>query len=171
VKCYISFVSRRKVAASRFLLQVLAAAIGTSPISIDVRLESARWLNADIDQVAVTNRDVMRARPKEKVLAQNFDRLAKLDRRCGLRMVTLRKNSAPPKPIGMIVPSARTSECGDRAIFFSTKAKAPGGKSLTHSAQPTPTSWPLGWSTPSRRQPRTWLVLVSVPQPTNQGGL
>src|SRR5262249_25102126 len=35
-------------AASRFLLQVLAAAIGTSRTSRDVRLESAKWAKGDI---------------------------------------------------------------------------------------------------------------------------
>src|SRR5262245_19952109 len=48
---------------------------------------------------------------------------------------------------------------------LSTKAKVEAGKSdkLASSAQPSPTSRPLGWSTPSRRQMRTQLVLVSVP--------
>jgi len=30
---------------------------GTSRTSADVRLESAKWAKADIDQVAITNRD------------------------------------------------------------------------------------------------------------------
>jgi len=40
---------------------------------------------------------------------------------------------------------------------LSTKAEAEAGRSdkVTGSAQPSPTSWPLGWSTPSRRQIRT----------------
>jgi len=33
------------------------SALGTSRTSGDVRLESANWVKADIDQVAVTNRD------------------------------------------------------------------------------------------------------------------
>jgi hypothetical protein len=40
------------------LLRVLAAAYGTSRTSGDVLLESARWAKADIDQVAVTDRDL-----------------------------------------------------------------------------------------------------------------
>ena len=50
-------------------------------------------------------------------------------------------------------------------MSLSTKAEVETGKSdkLTGSAQPSPTSRPLGWSTPSRRQMRTQLVLVSVP--------
>src|SRR6478672_9657442 len=39
---------------------------------------------------------------------------------------------------------------------LSTKAKVGAGRSDKASlAQPKPTSWPLGWSTPSRRQIRT----------------
>ena len=38
--------------------------VGTSRTSGDVRLESAKWGKADIDQVAVTNRDFMSTRPK-----------------------------------------------------------------------------------------------------------
>jgi hypothetical protein len=34
--------------------------MGTSRTSRDVRLESANWAKADIDQVAVTNRDFIR---------------------------------------------------------------------------------------------------------------
>src|SRR5262249_61707961 len=39
---------------------------------------------------------------------------------------------------------------------LSTKAEGEAGRSdtLTGSAQPSPTSWPLGWSTPPRRQMR-----------------
>jgi hypothetical protein len=48
-------------------------------------------------------------------------------------------------------------------MSLSTKAKVEGGKSVTRPAAPKPTSWPLRWSTPSRRQIRTQLVLVSVP--------
>src|SRR5262245_61413286 len=44
---------------------------------------------------------------------------------------------------------------------LSPKAKVEAGKSDTCGAQPPPTSWPLGWSTPSRRQIRT--ELVSLP--------
>jgi hypothetical protein len=36
---------------------------GTSRTSEDVRLESANWAEADIDHVAVTNRDFMSTRP------------------------------------------------------------------------------------------------------------
>jgi hypothetical protein len=36
------------------------AAIGTSRTSQDVRLESAKWGKADLDQVAVTNRNFMK---------------------------------------------------------------------------------------------------------------
>jgi hypothetical protein len=43
------------------LLHVLTTAYGTSRTSGDVRLESAKWAKADIDQVAVTDR--ARARP------------------------------------------------------------------------------------------------------------
>jgi hypothetical protein len=37
--------------------------IGTSRTSGDVRLESAKWTKADIDQVVVANRDFITARP------------------------------------------------------------------------------------------------------------
>jgi hypothetical protein len=40
-----------------------SVANGTSRTSGDVRLESANWAKADIDRVAVTNRDVVGARP------------------------------------------------------------------------------------------------------------
>jgi hypothetical protein len=40
-------------------------------------------------------------------------------------------------------------------MSLSTKAKVEGGKSVTRPAEPKPTSWPLRWSTPSRRQIRT----------------
>src|SRR5262249_60769567 len=33
---------------------------------------------------------------------------------------------------------------------LSTKAEVQGGKSMTSSGEPPPTSWPLGWSTPSQ---------------------
>src|SRR6516165_3876353 len=46
---------------------------------------------------------------------------------------------------------------------LSTKAEVQGGKSVTSSAEPPPTSWPLGWSTPSQEPSRRELVLVSVP--------
>jgi hypothetical protein len=36
---------------------------GTSRTSQDVRLESAKWGKADLDQVAVTNRNFMNTRP------------------------------------------------------------------------------------------------------------
>jgi hypothetical protein len=39
------------------------SANGTSRTLGDVRLEAANWAKADIDQVRVTNRDFMRARP------------------------------------------------------------------------------------------------------------
>src|SRR5215510_10931658 len=41
-------------------------ACGTSRTSENARLESAKWAKADIDQVAVTNRDFMSTRPKTK---------------------------------------------------------------------------------------------------------
>src|SRR5262245_6689959 len=37
--------------------------IGTSRTSRDVRLGSANWAKADIDKIAVTNRDFMSTRP------------------------------------------------------------------------------------------------------------
>src|SRR5215472_11445212 len=37
---------------------------------------------------------------------------------------------------------------------LSTKAEVQGGKSVTSSAEPPPTSWPLGWSTPSQEPSR-----------------
>jgi hypothetical protein len=43
------------------LLQLLTAAYGTSRTSQDVRLESAKWGKADIDQVAVTSRNFLHA--------------------------------------------------------------------------------------------------------------
>src|SRR5262249_17197667 len=42
-----------------------------------------------------------------------------------------------------------------------TRAQVEAGKSDTWRAQPKPTAWPLGWSTPSRRQIRT--EVVSLP--------
>jgi hypothetical protein len=39
--------------------------VGTSRTSRDVRLESAKWAKADIDQATVTNRDFMSARPSD----------------------------------------------------------------------------------------------------------
>jgi hypothetical protein len=45
------------------LLHLLTAAIGTSRTSQDVRLESAKWGKADLDLVAVTNRNFMSTRP------------------------------------------------------------------------------------------------------------
>ena len=39
--------------------------IGTSRTSQDVRLESAKWGKADLDQVAVTNRNFMSTRPSK----------------------------------------------------------------------------------------------------------
>src|SRR5262249_42090599 len=44
---------------------------------------------------------------------------------------------------------------------LSTRAQVGADKSDTCGAQPPPTSWPLGWSTPSRRQIQT--ELVSLP--------
>jgi hypothetical protein len=44
----------------------LMSLIGTSRTSGDVRLESAKWAKADIDQVAVTNRNFMSTRPNER---------------------------------------------------------------------------------------------------------
>src|SRR2546421_9960716 len=37
--------------------------LGTSRTTRDVRLESAKWAKADIDQIAVTNRDFISTRP------------------------------------------------------------------------------------------------------------
>jgi len=37
---------------------------------------------------------------------------------------------------------------------LSTKAEVQGGKSMTSSGEPPPTSWPLGWSTPSQEPSR-----------------
>ena len=37
---------------------------------------------------------------------------------------------------------------------LSTKAEVAGGKSVTSWAEPPPTSWPLGWSTPSQEPSR-----------------
>jgi hypothetical protein len=45
------------------LLHLLTAGYGTSWTSGNVRLKSAKWAKADIDQVAVTNRDFMSTRP------------------------------------------------------------------------------------------------------------
>jgi hypothetical protein len=44
-------------------------AVGTSRTSGDVRLESAEWAEADIDQIAVTTRDLMGTRPATRRLA------------------------------------------------------------------------------------------------------
>ena len=44
--------------------------IGTSRTSQDVRLESAKWGKADLDQVAVTNRNFMSTRPQSRTWAQ-----------------------------------------------------------------------------------------------------
>jgi hypothetical protein len=41
------------------------SAAGTSLTSRDVRLESAKWAKAAIDQVAVTGRDFMSTRPRQ----------------------------------------------------------------------------------------------------------
>jgi hypothetical protein len=51
---------------------------GTSRTSRDVRRESVKWAKADIEQVAVTNRDFMSTRPSSGIGAQAqaiFDRL------------------------------------------------------------------------------------------------
>ena len=40
---------------------------GTSRNSGDVRLESEKWAKADIDQMAVTNRDFMSTRPSNRL--------------------------------------------------------------------------------------------------------
>jgi hypothetical protein len=48
---------------ARHLLHLLTTGYGTSRTSRDVRPESARWARADIDQVAVTDRDSMSTRP------------------------------------------------------------------------------------------------------------
>jgi len=37
---------------------------------------------------------------------------------------------------------------------LSTKAEGQGGKSMTSSGEPPPTSWPLGWSAPLQEQSR-----------------
>src|SRR5262245_13837216 len=52
------------------LLRLLTAAFGTSRTSGDVRLESAKWAKADIDQVAVTNRDFMGTRRSQTCAAK-----------------------------------------------------------------------------------------------------
>jgi hypothetical protein len=41
----------------------MSLVMGTSRTSEDVRLESAKWANADVNQVAATNRDFMSTRP------------------------------------------------------------------------------------------------------------
>jgi hypothetical protein len=43
----------------KLLLHLLTSLHGTSRTSGDVRRESAKWAEADIDQVAVANRDFM----------------------------------------------------------------------------------------------------------------
>ena len=55
--------SRRGHRIGRCLLHRMSQQLGTSRTSRDVRLESAKWAKADIDQVAVTNRNVMSTRP------------------------------------------------------------------------------------------------------------
>jgi len=47
---------------------MLTAAIGTSRTSRDVRLQSAKWGEADIDQVAVSYRDFMSTRPRSRTV-------------------------------------------------------------------------------------------------------
>jgi hypothetical protein len=61
------------------LLRLLTAAYGTSPTSRDVRLESAKRAKAEIDLIAVTNRDFMGTRPG---LAAVFSSLIKHDHGC-----------------------------------------------------------------------------------------
>jgi hypothetical protein len=46
--------------------------VGTSLTSRDVRLESAKRANADIDQIAVANCDFMSTRPKLKRPARSL---------------------------------------------------------------------------------------------------
>jgi hypothetical protein len=48
------------------MLHSLTAAYGTSPTSRNVRLESAKWGKADIDQIAVANCYFMSAHPKSR---------------------------------------------------------------------------------------------------------
>jgi hypothetical protein len=52
---------------TRRLDQLSTTASGTSRTSRDVRLESAKWSKADVDQIAVTNRDFMSTRPSSSV--------------------------------------------------------------------------------------------------------
>jgi len=40
------------------LLRLLTTGFGTTRTSVDVRRECAKWAKADIDEVAVTNRDL-----------------------------------------------------------------------------------------------------------------
>jgi hypothetical protein len=53
-----------------YLLHLLRAAFGTFRSSQDVRLESAKWDKADIDQVAVTNPDFTSTRPRSRLFAR-----------------------------------------------------------------------------------------------------
>jgi hypothetical protein len=51
------------------MLHLLTAGYGTSRTSQDVRLESAKWGKADLDQIAVTNRNFMSTRPYHRTWA------------------------------------------------------------------------------------------------------
>jgi hypothetical protein len=48
----------------------VTSAHGTSRTSRDVRIESAEWAKADIDQVTVTNPDFASTRPRSRIFAR-----------------------------------------------------------------------------------------------------
>jgi hypothetical protein len=66
------------------LLHLLTAGVGTFRTSQDVRLESAKWGKADLDQVAVTNRNFMSTRPRTRNSAKGdlIKALARLPENC-----------------------------------------------------------------------------------------
>jgi hypothetical protein len=111
---------------------------------------------------AVATSRVPPSPPAEKATASQGDPAAAAHSMRASAQVT-----APGAATNMIVAVSTRPNRQNRStcsrMSLSTKAKVEGGKSVTRPAEPKPTSWPLRWSTPSRRQIRTQLVLVSVP--------
>jgi hypothetical protein len=104
--------------------------VGTSRTSIDVRLESANWGKADIDQVAVTNRDFMSESERDDSAR---DREQSLLGSCQLRtVVAARERMAaeirrhPHRSVIRLfrVCAERRPDCSYKAVFVTLLGSA-----------------------------------------------
>src|SRR5215831_2726752 len=96
--------------------------------------------------------------PRQKNLKpRNCGRRRRLtDRNEGFALAAFGAGRKATEPALVAATRRRASVVAGKKLVdrLSTKAEDQGGKSMTSSGEPPPTSWPLGWSAPLQEQSR-----------------